>query len=80
MKTRFANSRRPRRAQGGSAVLVMLTLLTVMLMLLAANTATLNRLNREVKGLEKRQIQRLNPSAKPPLRPLQNATNLPAER
>jgi len=78
MKTRFSNSRRLRRSQGGSAVLVILALLAVMVMLIAANAATLNRLNREVKGLEKRQIQRLDPSLKPGLHPYQSATNSPA--
>jgi cell division protein FtsB len=80
MKTRFTNLRRARRSQGGSAVVVMLALLAVMLMLIAANVATLNRLNREVKGLEKQQMQRLDPSLKPPLHPFQAATNSPAER
>jgi hypothetical protein len=78
MKTPLSNSRRLRRSQGGSAVVVMLALLTVMIMLIAANVATLNRLNREVKGLEKRQVQRLDPSLKPALHPWQTATNSPA--
>jgi hypothetical protein len=80
MKTRFAKIRRSRRPPGGSALVVLLALLTVMLLLLAANTAALNRLTQEVKGVEKRQIQRLSPSAKPQLRPAQSATNQPAER
>lgn len=80
MKTHFANARRPRRAPGGSAVLVLLALLTVMVMLIAINTATLNRLAREVKGLEKRQIQRLEPSVKTPSRPSQTSTNQPAAK
>jgi hypothetical protein len=78
MKTRSTNF--PRRSRGGSAVLVLLVLLTVMLILIEVNTAALNRLEREVKGLEKEQVQRLNPSAKPPLRPGQTATNRPASR
>jgi hypothetical protein len=78
MKTGIAHSRRSRRSSGGSAVLVLLALLSVMLMLIAANTAALNRLTREVKGLEKRQVQRLDPSSRPPLRPSQTATNLPS--
>jgi hypothetical protein len=51
-------------------------LLLVMLALIAANAAAMNRLTREVKGLEKRQIQRLAPSPKP-VRPSPTATNLP---
>jgi hypothetical protein len=78
MKTRFANS--SRHSRGGSAILVLLVLLSVMLILIEVNTAALNRLEREVKGLEKEQIQRLNPSAKPPLRTAQTATNRPAAR
>jgi len=80
MKTRPANFRRSRRSPSGSAVIVLLALLSVMLMLIAINTATLNRLTREVKGLEKRQTQRLDPSLKPPLRPSQTATNAPSAK
>jgi hypothetical protein len=78
MKTRLTNF--PRRSRGGSAVLVLLALLTVMLILIEVNTAALNRLEREVKGLEKEQVQRLAPSAKPQLRAGQTATNRPAAR
>ena len=78
MKIRPANFRRSRRSLGGSAVIVLLALLSVMLMLIAINTATLNRLTREVKALEKRQTQRLDPSSKTPLRPSQTATNAPS--
>jgi hypothetical protein len=77
MKTRSSKIRGPRPSQGGSAVVAILALLTVMLMLIAANVATLNRLNREVKGLEKRQMQRLDPSLKPMPHPYQPATNPP---
>jgi len=75
MKTHFSNSR-PRR-RGFSALLVLLVLLSVILVLLAVNTEALNRLEREVKGLEKQQIQRLAPSAKPE-RPSPSATNRPS--
>jgi len=78
MKTRAVHFRRLRRSRGGSAVIAILALLSVMLLLLAANVATLNNLTREVKALEKRQTQRLDPSKKPQLHPLQNATNPPA--
>ena len=80
MKIRPANFRRLRRSPGGSAVIVLLALLSVVLMLIAINIATLNRLTREVKGVEKRQIQRLDPSSKRPLRPAQTATNAPSAR
>jgi len=80
MKTHFANLRRSRRSPGGSAVVVLLALLSVMLVLIVANTATLNRLTQEVKGMEKRQIQRLNPTPNSPTRPSQSATNQPAVR
>jgi hypothetical protein len=78
MKTCAAHFRRSRRSPGGSAVLVLLALLTVMVMLVMANTATLNWLTREVKAVEKRQIQRLDPSSKPQARPSQSATNQPS--
>ena len=80
MKTCPAKFRRSRRPPGGSAVLVLLALLTVMVMLVMANTATLNRLSREVKGMEKRQTQRLDPSSKPQVRPSQSATNEPVAK
>ena len=80
MKIRVSNSPPSRRSQGGFAVVVILALLTVMLLLVAANAATLNRLNREVKGLEKRQIQRLDPSLSPRLHPYQTATNSPSAK
>ncbi len=75
MKTRIANIRSQRRSSGGFAVLVVLALLAVMLMLIAANTAVLNRVEQDLKGVEKRQIQRLDASAKPQLRPGQTDTN-----
>jgi hypothetical protein len=78
MKTRFANVRRQRRSTSGSAIVVLLVLIAIMLALIAANTAALDRLTREVRGLEKRQIQRLDPSAKPPVRSAPEATNQPA--
>ena len=78
MKTRIVNIRRQRRSCGGSAVLLLLALLAVMLMLIAANAAVLNRLEKDMKGMEIRQIQRLDASAKPQLRPAQEATNQPA--
>jgi len=80
MKTRLEKCRRSRRSQGGSAVVVLLGMLSVMLILLAANTAALNRLSREVKGIEKHQIQRLDPSTKLQPRPTQTATNQLPER
>jgi hypothetical protein len=42
-------------------------LLAASLILIAVNTGTENRLEREIKGVENRQIQRLDPSAKPRL-------------
>lgn len=65
MNTRPSITSRPRRNRDGSAVIVMLALLAVMVILIAANTAALNRLTQEVKGMEKRQTQRLDPSLKP---------------
>ncbi len=80
MKTRSSKIRCLRPFQGGSAVVAILALLTVMLMLIAANVGTLNRLSREVKGLEKRQRQRLDPSLKPAPHPYPPATNAPAAK
>ena len=58
----------------------MLATLSVMVMLLAINVAALNRLSREVKGVERRQIQRLDPSHKPPFRASQTVTNQPSAK
>ena len=51
---------RPR--QNGSAVLLFITLLAIMLMLITANSSALLHLHRELKLLERRQIERLNAS------------------
>lgn len=76
MKTRIANIRSQRRSSGGFAVLVVLALLAVMLMLIAANTAVLNRVEQDLKGVEKRQIQRLDRVRKAAIAPWSNRYQL----
>jgi hypothetical protein len=78
MKTRLFKIRPSRRRPGFTAIVILLALLTVMVMLVMANTAALNRLHQEVKGMEKHQIQRLDPTSQPPMRPTQSATNQPS--
>jgi hypothetical protein len=75
MKTHLDNFRRSRRDRGGSAVVALLAMLSAMVILLAANTGALNRLNRELKGIEKHQIERLDPAAKGQTRWSQTVTN-----
>jgi hypothetical protein len=75
MKTSIDNFRGSRRSRGGSAVVALLALLSALLLLLAANTGALNRLNRELKGIEKHQIERLAPTAKGQTRSSQTVTN-----
>jgi hypothetical protein len=57
---RFNRSRHHR--QRGSAVLIFITLLAIMLMLITANSSTLLHLHRELKLLDRRQVERLNAS------------------
>jgi hypothetical protein len=66
------------RRQHGSAVIVVLALLAILFAYLSFNALTLQRLSREVKAVEKRQLSRLQTSASsqsaPPL------TNAPERR
>jgi hypothetical protein len=66
------------RSQRGSAVLILLILLDIMLVLVAANYKSVVYLQRELRWIDRRQIQRwnsvqtnatavLNPSAQPNL-------------
>ena len=48
-----------KRRQGGMAVIVMLALLSIMLISIGASIKSLNRLDRELKLLERHQIRRL---------------------
>jgi type II secretory pathway component PulK len=48
-----------RRNEQGMAVVIVITLLAILLIFVAGNIRTLHLLNRELKLLEKRQIQRL---------------------
>jgi hypothetical protein len=47
------------RKKDGSAVIVLLALLSIMVLYIFANLKTLNYLDRELKLVEKRQLQRL---------------------
>lgn len=51
--------------QHGSAIVVVLALLGIMLLYVAANLRALHHLGRQLKYVEQRQIQRLNPRAAP---------------
>ena len=66
MKIPNASSQRS-FAQSGSAVIVLLALLGIMLTFVAANTIAIRSLQRELKLIEKKQVQRLQPAptAKP---------------
>lgn len=55
MKIRFASSRR-----GAAAIILLLALLIVMMVIVGANYRSLCNLDRELKTIERRQIQRLN--------------------
>jgi len=56
-------SSRPCR-QGGSAVIIVLALLTIIMIYVAGNLRTLNSLGRELKLLERQQVQRLQATAR----------------
>jgi len=61
MRTSRFNPSRHRR-QNGSAVLIFITLLAIMMMLITANSSALLHLHRELKLLDRRQVERLNAS------------------
>jgi hypothetical protein len=61
MKTCFTDFTE-RRGQNGSTVLVLITLLVIMVILATANSKALFYLHREIKLLEKKQVERLNAS------------------
>ena len=48
------------RSNGGFAVIIMLALVSIAVVYAAANTRSLNRLSRQLKALEQKQIYRLN--------------------
>ena len=52
--------RNPSRRNHGSAVVVMIVLLGLMLIFVLANLKTLHFMDRELKLIEKRQLQRLS--------------------
>lgn len=56
-----------KRGQSGSAVVVLLAMLTMMLIFVAANTVAIRSLQRELKLIEKKQVQRLQTA--PPVKP-----------
>lgn len=58
MKISNASSQRS-FAQSGSAVIVLLALLGIMLTFVAVNTVAIRSLQRELKLIEKKQVQRL---------------------
>jgi Tfp pilus assembly protein PilX len=55
-----------RRGQRGSAVIIVLVFLVIMVLFVGVNTAALQRLRRDVKQVEKQQIERIAPSANQP--------------
>ena len=59
MKTSFHESRNPTHSRSGMAVIVVLAFLAIILIYLAANARTLHWLERDLKLLEQKQVQRL---------------------
>jgi hypothetical protein len=57
---------------------LIVAMLILMVALITANTLAMNRLDREVRGIEKHQIQRLNPGTN--VNHPRPATNLPAPK
>ena len=53
------NIKAARKKEHGSAVLIVLVLLFIMVLLISASTSSVIRLRREVKLVEKQQLQRL---------------------
>ena len=56
----FNRNQESRTTERGSATLVMIALLAIMLILILANSRTLFNLQRELKLIERQQIERLN--------------------
>jgi hypothetical protein len=59
MKTALTNLQPARPSEGGFAVLVVLAFLAIMVVLVGANVRSVNWLRREVKLVEKQQVDRL---------------------
>jgi len=74
MKIAVSISERRRRAQQGTAMIVVLALLALLLIYVLANIRTLSSLGRELKLLDQRQTQRLRNSPHP-IHPLTSETN-----
>ena len=56
----FKRNRKSRTSERGSATIVMIALLAIMLILILANSRTLFGLQRELKLIERHQIERVN--------------------
>ena len=56
----FNRNQESRTTERGSATLVMISLLAIMIILILANSRTLFNLQRELKLIERQQIERLN--------------------
>jgi hypothetical protein len=61
MKMPLQNAQAVRNKPGFTVTVFVLALLIFITALIAANTVAMNRLDREVRAVEKHQIQRLNP-------------------
>jgi hypothetical protein len=59
MKTSFHESRIANHSQSGMAVIIVLAFLAIILIYLAANARTLHWLERDLKLIEQKQVQRL---------------------
>jgi hypothetical protein len=59
MKTSFPESRIPTHSRSGMAVIIVLAFLAIILIYLAANARTLHWLERDLKLIEQKQVQRL---------------------
>ena len=71
----LASQTHPARAQSGSAVVVVLAMLGIMVICVSVNVVSVRTLQRELKLIEKKQVQRLQPA--PSQKPA--ATGLSAE-
>ena len=59
MRSNKTGWRRSKRKEAGSAVLVVIALIAIIFIYIAANLSALHNLHRELRLIEKRQIQRL---------------------
>jgi hypothetical protein len=74
----FSSPSGTRRAESGSAVMLVLIMLGIMTIFVAVNTVTIRTISRELKLLEKKQVKRLDGATSPKTAPANPAAATPS--